>query len=216
MILENVDDALLIRGRERYRLRREENGLYVGTYVGTERLRPRKLLPAEYFREEPFNRLPRRCRAKEQSGPPKKSMSIGWESFLQSKLSDDAMCIILLVENMLLAKIGSHLPVFLRHPAVHSVRIVKFFPRRIRQDGEIILQSMRRKRLAGDANGMDGHEAEHGIRRIIPRPCMELVMPPGMDDGNVALRGRSTPGTRNVVVPVRFWHPAHTTRALYT
>lgn len=217
VVLENIDDALLIRGQERHRMRREENCLHFGANMGTECLRPCKLLPAEYLREEPFDRLPGRCRAKEQDRPLEKSMPIEGELFPQSKLSDDAMRVVLLIENMLLAKVGSsHLPMLLRHPTVHGIRLVELLPGNISQRGEVILQGVRGKRLAVDANSMDGHETEHGVRRIIPRPRMELVMPPGMDDRNIALCGRSPPGTRHVVMPVRFGHPAHTTRTLYT
>lgn len=126
------------------------------------------------------------------------------------------MRVVLLVEDVLFAKIGSHLPMFLRHPTIHGIRLIEFFPWHTRESGEAILQSIRRKRLTGDANGMDGHETEHSVRRIIPRPRMKLVMPPGVDDGNIAFRGRPPPGTRHVVMPVRFGHPAHTTRTLYT
>lgn len=81
VVLENIDDTLFIRGRERHRLRREENGLHFGTNMGTERLRPRQLLPAEYLREESFDRLPGRHRSKEQSRPLKKDMSIEGKLF---------------------------------------------------------------------------------------------------------------------------------------
>lgn len=76
MVLENIDDALLIRRRERHRLRREEDGLHFGANMGTERLRPRKLLPAEYLREEPLDRLPGRRRTKEESRLLEKDMPI--------------------------------------------------------------------------------------------------------------------------------------------
>lgn len=121
VVMENIDDALLIRGRERHRLRRKENGLHFGADMGTERLHPRKLLPAEYFREKPLDRLTGGCRAKEHDCPLKKIMPVGRKRFPQSKFSNDAMRVVLLIENMLFAKVGNFPSMFLCHSTIYGI-----------------------------------------------------------------------------------------------
>src|SRR3989344_3343884 len=53
---------------------------------------------------------------------------------------------------------------------------------------------------------MDGHETKNGIRRIVPRPRMKLLMPTRMDGRDITLLAGSSSGTRNIVMPTRLGH----------
>lgn len=128
MIYEDVDDALLVRGRERRRRRGEENGLRFGADMGTERLHPRKILPVEHLREKPLDRLTGGCRAKEHGCPLKKNMPVGRKRFPQSELSNNAMRVVLLIENMLFAKVGSLPSMFLCHSTIYGVWLIEILP----------------------------------------------------------------------------------------
>ena len=161
------------------------------------------------LREKMEHRFPRSLCPEEVERTPEKHLPPPGKSFLKKEIPNHIMRIFRLIQSVLLIEI---LCLCLWHSFLawpQSIRFVEIFPWTFRKKGEEVFERIWGKRLPRNVRRMNGHETKHGIRRIIPCPCMKLLVALHIHPRKILLLMRSPSRTGDIMMPILFGNRTH-------